>query len=82
MIEYDYFNRLTAREYIDFDGFGQAKLENLDHCFTEDGLLIYKVNCHGVAREGSLGYHGNDFEMGVIMENADEQSQNMGGLVT
>ncbi|MFI3254283.1 MAG: antirestriction protein ArdA [Eubacteriales bacterium] len=57
----------SARDYIDFDGFGQAKLENLDHCFTEGGLLIY---------------HGNDFEMEVIMEIADSQNQEMGGMVT
>ncbi|MFI3255030.1 MAG: hypothetical protein R3Y63_11965 [Eubacteriales bacterium] len=55
----------SAREYIDFDGFGQAKLENLDHHFSDDGLLIY---------------HGNNMEMSNIMENIEYQDLGMGGI--
>ncbi len=55
----------SAREYIDFDGFGQAKLENLDHHFSDDGLLIY---------------YGRDLEMSNIMENIEYQDLGMGGI--
>ncbi len=52
-----------ASDYIDFDGFGQAKLEDYDCIFTEEGLLIY---------------HGHDVEMSMLMEIAEGQNQGMG----